>query len=126
MCDVRHPCRANELIYETWIDPHRNLSDSIAIFGETGIVSLRGKALDDVEAWNFAEGPQDRESAIEEYGIEDMGEGYALLYKYAIYVINGDEDNLCPAIESRKALELVLAIYKSAATGQPVKCPMEK
>ena len=104
----------------------KNLSDSMAIFGETGTVSLRGKALDDVEAWNFAEGPQDRDSAIEEYEIEDMGEGHAPLYKYAISVINGGEDNLCSAVESRKALELVLAIYKSAAEGKPVKCPLEK
>ena len=103
----------------------KNLSDSMAIFGETGTVSLKGKTLDYVEAWNFAEGPQDRDAAIEEYGIEDMGEGHAPLYKYAISVINGGEDNLCSAVESRKALELILAIYKSATTGQPVKYPME-
>ena len=102
----------------------KNLSDSMAVFGETGTVSLRGKALDDVEAWNFAEGPQSRDEAIEKFGIEDMGSGHAPLYKYAISVINGGEDDLCPATDSRAALELILAIYKSAAEEQPVKLPL--
>ena len=103
----------------------KNLSDSMAVFGETGTVSLRGKALDDVEAWNFAEGPQSRDEAIEQFGIEDMGSGHAPLYKYAVSVINGGEDDLCPATDSRAALELILAIYKSAAEGRPVSLPLD-
>ena len=102
----------------------KNLSDSMAIFGETGTVSLRGKALDDVEAWNFAEGPQSREEAIEQFGIKSMGAGHAPLYKYAIDVINGARDDICPAADSRKALELILAIYKSAAEGTAIKLPL--
>ena len=102
----------------------KNLSDSMAVFGETGTVSLRGKTLDDVEAWSFEEGPQNRDQAIEQFAIENMGTGHAPLYKYAIGVINGKADNLCPATDSRKALELILAIYKSAVEGRPVKLPL--
>ena len=104
----------------------KNLSDSMAIFGETGTVSLEGKTLDDVKAWYFAEGPQSRDEAVEAFGIEDMGAGHAPLYKYAVEVINGRKDDLCPAEESRKALELVLAIYKSAAEGVPVQLPLQE
>ena len=103
----------------------KNLSDAMAVFGECGTVSLRGKTLDDVEAWNFAEGPQSREEAIESFGIKEMGDGHAPLYKYAIGVINGEPDDLCPATDSRKALELILAIYKSAAEGKLVKLPLD-
>lgn len=103
----------------------KNLSDSMAVFGETGTVSLMGKALENVEAWNFAEGPQNREEAIKQFGIENMGTGHAPLYKYAIGVINGEPDDLCPATDSRKALELILAIYKSAAECKPVKLPID-
>lgn len=102
----------------------KNLFDSMAVFGETGTVSLRGKALDDVEAWDFAEGPQSRDEAVGFLGISDMGTGHAPLYKYAIDVINGAPDDICPATDSRKALELILAIYKSAAEGKPVKLPL--
>ena len=103
----------------------KNLSDSMAVFGESGTVSLMGKTLDDVEAWNFAEGPQSRDEAVDQFGIEDFGTGHAPLYKYAIGVINGGEDDLCPATDSRAALELILAIYKSAAEGKPVQLPLK-
>lgn len=104
----------------------KNLSDSMAVFGEKGTVSLRGKTLDDVEAWNFSEGPQSRDEAVEAFNIKNMGEGHAPLYKYAIGVINGNPDELCPAADSRKALELILAIYKSAAEGRAVKLPLKE
>ena len=104
----------------------KNLSDSMAIFGENGTVALKGKTLEEVEAWAFEEGPQSRDEAVEAYKINSMGEGHAPLYKYAISVINGSADDLCPAIESRKALELILAIYKSAAEGNKVKLPLKK
>lgn len=103
----------------------KNLSDSMAIFGETGTVSLRGKALDDVEAWDFNKGPQSRDEAIEQFGIENMGTGHTPLYKYAIEVVNGAPDDLCPATDSRAALELILAIYKSAAEGKAIKLPLK-
>ena len=103
----------------------KNLSDSMAVFGDKGTVSLRGKALDEVEAWIFEEGPQSRDEAIEQFGIENIGVGHAPLYKYAIGVINGKPDDICPATDSRAALELILAIYKSAAEGKPVKLPLQ-
>ena len=103
----------------------KNLSDSMAIFGETGTVSLRGKTLDEVEAWAFAEGPQSRDEAVEQFGIQNMGSGHAPLYKYAVDVINGGADEICPASDSRAALELILAIYKSAAEGKAVKLPLK-
>ena len=104
----------------------KNLSDAMAFFGETGTVSLRGKTLDEVEAWRFAKGPQSRDEAIEYFGIDNKGNGHIPLYKYAIDVINGAPDSLCPATDARKALELVLAIYKSAAENRPIKMPINK
>ena len=97
----------------------------MAVFGDKGTVSLRGKALEEVEAWIFEEGPQSRDEAIEQFGIENIGVGHAPLYKYAIGVINGKPDDICPATDSRAALELILAIYKSAAEGKPVKLPLQ-
>lgn len=104
----------------------KNLSDAMAVFGETGTVSLRGKALDDVEAWDFADGPQSRDEAIEQFSIENMGTGHVPLYKYAIGVINGEPDDICPATDSRAALELILAIYKAAAEGKVIKLPLKE
>ena len=104
----------------------KNLSDSMTLFGEKGTVCLRGKTLDEIEAWNFEQGPQSRDEAVEQFQIEDMGSGHIPLYNYAIDVIHGGKNNLCPAENARKALELILAIYQSAAEGRPVKFPLSK
>ena len=101
----------------------KNLSDSMALFGETGTVSLEGKTLDDVKAWNFAEGPQRRDEALEAFGIEDMGAGHRPMYRYAVDAI-AKGDKLTMAKEGRKALELVLAIYLSAAEHRAVQLPL--
>ena len=103
----------------------RNLSDSMAIFGETGTVSLSGKTLDDIEAWNFAEGPQNRDDAVSTFEIKDMGSGHTPLYRDVIEAIEKGKKLLCPPEDGRKALELILAIYKSKLTGQPVKLPLD-
>ncbi len=102
----------------------KNLSDSMALFGETGTVSLEGKTLDDVKAWIFADGPQSRDDAVSEYNIYDMGSGHVPFYRNVIDSIESHREPLCSAVEGRKALELVLAIYKSQKTGAPVKLPL--
>ena len=103
----------------------RNLSDSMALFGETGTVSLEGKALDDVRAWDFADGPQSRDEAADVFHIADLGSGHIPVYRDMIEAIQENREPLCSAKEGRKALELVLAMYKSRKTGQPVRLPME-
>lgn len=103
-----------------------NLSDSLALFGESGTVSLSGKTLDEVEAWRFREGPADRDGAVAELGIGDMGSGHAPLYADVIHAMENGTEPVCSAAEGRKALELVLAIYQSAAEGRPVKLPLER
>ena len=103
----------------------RNLSDSMALFGEKGTVSLSGKTLDEVQAWNFAEGPQNREEAITAFAPEDLGSGHTPLYRNVIDAIEGRSSLLCPPEDGRKALELVLAIYKSKKTGLPVQLPLD-
>lgn len=103
-----------------------NLSDSLALFGEQGSVSLSGKTLDTVEAWRFASGPADRDSALAEFAISDMGSGHAPLYADVLHALKTGCEPICSAAEGRKALELVLAIYQSAAEGRPVRLPLER
>ncbi|MBQ6207862.1 MAG: Gfo/Idh/MocA family oxidoreductase [Oscillospiraceae bacterium] len=102
----------------------RNLSDSLALFGEAGTASLEGKTLDDVKAWNFADGPQSRDEALSAFGVTDMGGGHAPVYRDMTAAIRENREPLCSAAEGRKALELILAIYKSRKTGLPVRLPL--
>ena len=104
----------------------RNLSDALALFGETGTVSLEGKTLDDVKAWNFSEGPQSRDEALSAFGVMEEGGGHTPVYRDMIAAIQKGQEPLCSAAEGRKALELVLAIYKSRKTGMPVRLPLDE
>lgn len=103
-----------------------NLCDSIAVFGTEGTVSVSGKYLDDIERWNFADGPSSLEEAMELYGILDMGAGHTPFYTDVVNAIEKDLPLSVSAEDARASVELVLAIYQSAATGIPVKLPLER
>ena len=103
-----------------------NLSDALAVFGETGTVSVSGKYLDQVERWQFENGTDSLPGAIEKYAVADMGTGHTPLYRDMIDAIEHDREPVCSGIEGRKALELVLGIYESAASGKPVRFPLSR
>ncbi len=54
------------------------------------------------------------------------GFGHTKLYRNVIAAIEGKEKLLVDAEAGKRALELVLAIYQSAAIGQPVKLPLKE
>ena len=103
-----------------------NLSDALAVFGETGTVSVSGKYLDTVERWQFADGTDTLPRSLEKYVVADMGTGHTPLYRDMIDAIENDREPVCSGIEGRKALELVLGIYESAASGKPVRFPLRR
>ncbi len=53
------------------------------------------------------------------------GNGHTSLYADVIDAIQNDRAPYVDAHAGRNALELVLAIYKSQKTGEPVKLPLE-
>ena len=54
------------------------------------------------------------------------GYGHTPLYFDVIGAIQQDRQPYVNAMEGKKALELVLAIYKSAAEGHSIKLPLEQ
>ena len=101
-----------------------NLSDSMAFFGEFGTVAVSGKYLDETQRWQFADGTSSMTESLAKYGIRDLGGGHTPLYRDMIESILLDRDPVCSGKEGRKALELVLAVYESAASGKPVRMPL--
>jgi len=53
------------------------------------------------------------------------GFGHTPLYADVIDAIKNDRDPYVTAEDGKQALEMVLAIYKSAAEGKPVKLPLD-
>ena len=107
----------------------KNLEETLYIFGEKGTVKAGGEAVNIIEEWKFADYFGDEETVKKECSENPpnvYGFGHAKLYKNVIHAIEGKEELVADGEAGKRALELVLAIYKSAAEGKPVKLPLKE
>ena len=107
----------------------KNLEETLYIFGEKGTVKAGGKSVNLIEEWQFADGIDNPEEVKEKYHENPpnvYGFGHKPLYKDVIDSIINDREPYVNAVDGRNALELVLAIYKSAAEGKAIKLPLSE
>ncbi|KRE83805.1 oxidoreductase [Paenibacillus sp. Soil766] len=107
----------------------KNLEETLYIFGENGTVKAGGKSVNLIEEWHFADkldNPDEIKEKYQENPPNVYGFGHNPLYADVINAIRNDRDPYVTADDGKRALELVLAIYKSAAEGKSVKLPLEK
>jgi len=106
-----------------------NLEETLYIFGENGTIKAGGKSVNIIEEWHFADEqdePDEVKANYHENPPNVYGFGHKPLYADVIDAIKNDRQPYVTAEDGRRALELVLAIYKSAAEGVSVKLPMKK
>lgn len=106
----------------------KNLEETLYIFGEKGTVKAGGQSVNVIEEWRFSDmldDPKDVKARFHENPPNVYGFGHTPLYADMIDAIKNDRAPYVDGEAGRRALELVLAIYKSAAEGQPVKFPLE-
>lgn len=105
----------------------KNLEETLYLFGENGTVKIGGKSCNAIDVWEF-ENMQPHDEQIKKGFCEETenvyGNGHTALYYDMIDAINNDRAPYVDAYAGRRALEMVLAIYLSAATGLPVKLPL--
>ena len=104
----------------------RNLEETLYLFGEKGTVKIGGTSTNNIDVWDF-EDENDQDFAnrgLKEATSNVYGNGHTSLYADVIDAIEKDRDPYINAIAGRNAVEMILAIYQSAATGQPVKLPL--
>lgn len=107
----------------------RNLEETFNIFGQKGTVRLAGIAMNEIIDWKFADANEDEARKIKEANYQTdtvYGYGHNLLFKDVINAIREDREPFVNGKEGKKAVELILAIYKSARTGDPVQLPLEQ
>lgn len=107
---------------------HSNLEETLYIFGEKGTVKAGGQSVNVIEEWRFADLLDDPEEIKREYHENPpnvYGYGHTPLYADVIAAIKDDREPYVNGEAGRKALELVLAIYKSASEGSIVQFPLE-
>lgn len=117
----------------------KNLEETLYLFGEKGTVKIGGKSTNNLEVWDFLE--EDKQNITEDHQdsqwnhlheiqkepVENIyGNGHISLYADMVSAIENNRKPYIDAEAGRNALELVLAIYKSAKTGQAVKLPLEE
>lgn len=102
----------------------RNLEETLSIFGEQGTVIIGGLAVNRIQVWKF---PNENSHPFMDLPDPDTvyGYGHVPLYRDFCEAIVNDRDPKIPGEEGRKAVEIVLAIYKSALENKPVKYPFE-
>lgn len=106
----------------------KNLEETLYIFGEKGTVKAGGKSVNIIEEWQFADrldDPNEVKANYQENPPNIYGFGHKPLYTDVINAIENDRDPYITAEDGRKALELVLAIYKSAAEGKSIILPLK-
>lgn len=107
----------------------KNLEETLYIFGEKGTVKAGGEAVNIIEEWNFSDYLDDPEAVKKECKENPpnvYGFGHTKLYKDVVDAIENDRAPYVDGYAGRDALELVLGIYESAATGKTVKFPLKK
>lgn len=105
----------------------RNLEETLYLFGERGTVKAGGKSVNLIEEWAFADAldnPQHVKETYHEDPPNVYGFGHTPLYTDVIEAIRAKRQPYVTAGDGKRALELVLAIYLSAAEGRPIKLPL--
>lgn len=104
------------------------MEETLYIFGEKGLTKAAGTSDNIIEEWRFEDGIDDPEVVKEQFSENPpnvYGFGHTPLYADVIDAIKTGRKPLVDGEAGKRAMELVLAIYKSAAEHRPVKLPLE-
>lgn len=106
----------------------KNLEETLYLFGERGTVKLGGTSCNNIDVWNFEDksAADQNKAGLQEATSNVYGNGHTSLFADVVEAIREDRKPYVDAVAGRNALEMVLAIYKSQMTGQPVKLPLEE
>lgn len=101
----------------------QNLEGSVAVFGARGSVKIGGTALNRITLWKV-DGELEQEAELLTSQRVDPPSVYGYSHREVIadfaHAVLNDGAPSTSALEARKSLELVLAIYESARTGREI------
>lgn len=110
----------------TNVFPH-NLEENLYLFGEKGTVKVGGKSVNRIEEWMFLNDKEEAQAVKDEHSEDPpnvYGYGHNPLYADMVQAVKQDREPYVDAKAGRRALELVLAMYRSSQTGEKVKLPL--
>lgn len=107
----------------------KNLEETLYLFGQKGTVKAGGASVNKIEEWCFSDALDDAVQVKAEFAENPpniYGYGHTPLYADMIDAIYHNREPLVTARDGKMAMEMILAIYKSAAEGRPVRFPLEQ
>lgn len=108
-----------------------NLNETLSLFGTKGTVVIGGIATNKIETWRFSDAAEvgDTEARILNPEEKDppsvYGFGHSQLFADVLDSIGTGKELVVSGEKGKKALEIILAIYKSQKTGLPVDLPCD-
>lgn len=110
----------------TMLTPPQNYEASITIVGEHGLVRLGGVACNEVVTWRFDDPHPDDDELPTIVGDGSVyGSGHTPLYQNIFAALRGETASHVDGAEGLKALELVVAAYRSSQEGRRISLPLE-
>ena len=105
--------------------PGGNLEEHLTLIGSGGVVKLGGTSANTIDVWRFTDDPEDSKDGFHEKTTDVYGNGHASLFCDMKNAIEEGRPPYVDAYAGKRALETVLAVYKSMSTGQSVEIPLE-
>ena len=104
-----------------------NIEGSITILGENGTVKIGGKAVNNIEIWNFADSnPDDKKVPKVSYETTNVyGFGHYPYYVNLLDALEGKDLPLCDGREGLKSLEILSGAYRSAQNSKTIHFPLD-
>lgn len=105
----------------------KNLEGSLTILGEKGAIKIGGIAINEVQAWDFADDLDSKEDVANlSYETDSVyGFGHPVFYKNVINHLRGENSILCDGRQGLQSLELLEAIYRSSENNKTIQLPLE-
>jgi predicted dehydrogenase len=101
-----------------------DLEGSLSILGELGTVEVGGFAMNQIKSWHFSKPlPEDKMvmSEFSENPPDVYGFGHRRYLESVVKTLHGQGGRLVDGLEGMRSLELIVAMYESAATGREVQ-----
>ncbi len=112
---------------EGTVNMYESLENTLSVFGEKGMVKLSGMNSSVTDVWSFSdkeEADEERQNITEEIA-NVYGNGHTTLF---MDFVDSVQNNRTPYIDlyaGKRAVEMILAIYKSQKTGERVVFPLK-
>jgi predicted dehydrogenase len=106
----------------------QNLEETLYLFGQKGTIKIGGKSVNIIDEWQVENctNASDIKQEHSELPSNIYGFGHIHIYKDMISSIKNSRAPYVTGLDGKKAMEVVIAIYKSAVENKPIKLPLKE